>query len=134
MAVHCQIQNSSLFARKNYFYPDLPKGYQITQYEEPLATDGWLEIKSDSGSPKRVGITRIHLEEDAGKAILGETLLWDESSSAVFSMRGKEKVFGYLMGRVIDESGGSANPGIVQNILNQKLIKLKNEETSKSIS
>src|SRR5690606_12020959 len=58
----------SVFARKNYFYPDLPKGYQISQYEEPLATGGWLEIEA-GGEPVRIGITRTHMEEDAGKSI-----------------------------------------------------------------
>ncbi|MGE5446404.1 MAG: Asp-tRNA(Asn)/Glu-tRNA(Gln) amidotransferase subunit GatB [Ignavibacteriales bacterium] len=68
LAANCDISHSSRFARKNYFYPDLPKGYQISQYEEPLSTDGWLEIESNS-SAKMVRIKRIHLEEDAGKLI-----------------------------------------------------------------
>lgn len=68
LAANCNISHSSRFARKNYFYPDLPKGYQISQYEEPLSTDGWLEIESNS-STKMVRIKRIHLEEDAGKLI-----------------------------------------------------------------
>ena len=70
LATHCTVQPRSVFARKNYFYPDLPKGYQISQYEEPLATGGWLEVPSHAnGGVRRVGITRIHLEEDAGKSI-----------------------------------------------------------------
>ena len=68
LALHGQIQERSRFARKNYFYPDLPKGYQISMYELPLATGGWLEIDLDGGR-KRVGITRLHLEEDAAKAM-----------------------------------------------------------------
>jgi aspartyl-tRNA(Asn)/glutamyl-tRNA(Gln) amidotransferase subunit B len=68
VAANCEVSNKSRFARKNYFYPDLPKGYQISQYEEPLSKKGWLEIDSN-GSKKRIGITRIHLEEDAGKLI-----------------------------------------------------------------
>ncbi len=67
-ATHCEVSKRSRFARKNYFYPDLPKGYQISQYEEPLSTNGWLDVESN-GSKKRVRIRRIHLEEDAGKLI-----------------------------------------------------------------
>ena len=66
LAIHLDVQESSRFARKNYFYPDLPKGYQISMYELPLATDGWLEIEHD-GQTKRIGITRLHLEDDAAK-------------------------------------------------------------------
>jgi aspartyl-tRNA(Asn)/glutamyl-tRNA(Gln) amidotransferase subunit B len=68
VAVGCEIQPQSIFARKNYFYPDLPKGYQISQYERPLALRGALEVTS-GGKPKRIGITRIHMEEDAGKSL-----------------------------------------------------------------
>jgi aspartyl-tRNA(Asn)/glutamyl-tRNA(Gln) amidotransferase subunit B len=66
LALNCTVHEHSRFARKNYFYPDLPKGYQISQYELPLATNGWIEIDHD-GEKKRVGITRLHLEEDAAK-------------------------------------------------------------------
>jgi len=70
LATHCKVQPRSVFARKNYFYPDLPKGYQISQYEDPLATGGWLEIQPEGAeAPRRIGITRIHMEEDAGKSI-----------------------------------------------------------------
>jgi len=66
LALHCTVKDHSRFARKNYFYPDLPKGYQISQYELPLATEGWVEIEHE-GARKRIGITRLHLEEDAAK-------------------------------------------------------------------
>jgi aspartyl-tRNA(Asn)/glutamyl-tRNA(Gln) amidotransferase subunit B len=68
-ALHCTINPASRFARKNYFYPDLPKGYQISQYERPLCENGYLEITADNGHPYAVGIRRIHLEEDAGKLV-----------------------------------------------------------------
>ncbi len=73
LATNCQMAPSSRFARKNYFYPDLPKGYQISQYELPLAEHGWVEIDVD-GNTRRIGLTRIHMEEDAGKLIHDEQL------------------------------------------------------------
>jgi aspartyl-tRNA(Asn)/glutamyl-tRNA(Gln) amidotransferase subunit B len=70
LALHCEVQQVSVFARKNYFYPDLPKGYQISQFDRPLATGGYVEIVAGGdGSPKRVGVTRVHMEEDAGKSV-----------------------------------------------------------------
>jgi len=69
MALNCQVRESSIFARKNYFYPDLPKGYQISQYDKPLAEHGYVDITLPDGSKKRIGITRLHLEDDAGKSL-----------------------------------------------------------------
>src|SRR5665213_2621974 len=67
MALNCTIRGVSRFARKNYFYPDSPKGYQISMYDEPLAEHGFVDIEID-GSPKRIGVTRVHMEDDAGKS------------------------------------------------------------------
>src|SRR5260370_32032723 len=73
MALECRINEVSIFARKNYFYPDLPKGYQISQYDKPLAEFGFIEIDLDerktAGSKKKIGIARLHLDEDAGKSL-----------------------------------------------------------------
>jgi len=69
LAMHCDIRRWNEFARKNYFYADLPKGYQITQDKTPICTNGWLDVVSDDGSIRRIGVTRIHMEEDAGKSI-----------------------------------------------------------------
>src|ERR1700722_3324342 len=70
MAIGCRINEVSIFARKNYFYPDLPKGYQISQYDKPLAEHGFIDIDVNPNEPrKRIGITRLHLEEDAGKSL-----------------------------------------------------------------
>ncbi|RLE07672.1 MAG: Asp-tRNA(Asn)/Glu-tRNA(Gln) amidotransferase GatCAB subunit B, partial [Candidatus Aminicenantes bacterium] len=69
LAIGGKINQRSIFARKNYFYPDLPKGYQITQYHIPVAEDGYLEIELGDGQKKRIGIERINLEEDAGKSL-----------------------------------------------------------------
>jgi aspartyl-tRNA(Asn)/glutamyl-tRNA(Gln) amidotransferase subunit B len=68
LAINCQVRERSIFARKNYFYPDLPKGYQISQFDKPIAEHGWIDVPTPSGM-KRIGITRLHMEEDAGKSI-----------------------------------------------------------------
>ncbi len=73
LALHCSINPRSVFARKNYYYPDLPKGYQISQYEEPICGNGWLDIVMD-GKTKRIRILRIHMEEDAGKLVHERTI------------------------------------------------------------
>ncbi len=69
LATHSKVARRSVFARKNYFYPDLPKGYQISQYELPIVHEGYIDISLEDGSTKRIGITRAHLEEDAGKSL-----------------------------------------------------------------
>ena len=69
LALNCQVRERSIFARKNYFYPDLPKGYQISQFDKPLAEHGWIEVPTAEGGIKRIGITRLHMEEDAGKSL-----------------------------------------------------------------
>jgi aspartyl-tRNA(Asn)/glutamyl-tRNA(Gln) amidotransferase subunit B len=68
LALECEVRHTSVFSRKNYFYPDLPKGYQISQYDQPICLGGQLTMMVD-GQPKRIGITRIHMEEDAGKLV-----------------------------------------------------------------
>jgi aspartyl-tRNA(Asn)/glutamyl-tRNA(Gln) amidotransferase subunit B len=80
LALECEVQTTSIFARKNYFYPDLPKGYQISQYERPLALGGQLRIESDGGPEREVRLTRIHMEEDAGKN------LHDRSGSSIVDL------------------------------------------------
>nr|NIW25103.1 Asp-tRNA(Asn)/Glu-tRNA(Gln) amidotransferase subunit GatB [Gammaproteobacteria bacterium] len=69
LATRCEIAPRSVFARKNYFYPDLPKGYQISQYELPIVHSGQIDIVTEDGEVKTIGITRAHLEEDAGKSL-----------------------------------------------------------------
>lgn len=85
LAANCNISERSIFARKNYFYPDLPKGYQISQFENPLCYSGYLMIESNMNEKKKIGITRIHLEEDAGKSIhdQGDSTLIDVNRCGV---------------------------------------------------
>lgn len=79
LATNCSITPRSIFARKNYFYPDLPKGYQISQFEDPICQRGWLDITVEGAESKRIGITRIHMEEDAGKLVHGDSDMNDGS-------------------------------------------------------
>ena len=69
LALHCEVRERSIFARKNYFYPDLPKGYQISQFDKPIAEHGFIEVPTANGATKPIGITRLHMEEDAGKSL-----------------------------------------------------------------
>src|SRR5450631_2290620 len=69
LSINCQVRERSIFARKNYFYPDLPKGYQISQYDKPIAEHGYIDVSTANGSMKRIGVTRLHMEEDAGKSL-----------------------------------------------------------------
>ena len=80
LSTNCSITPRSIFARKNYFYPDLPKGYQISQFEDPICQRGWLDITVEGEETKRIGITRIHMEEDAGKLVHGELSDSDDGS------------------------------------------------------
>src|SRR6201996_2983760 len=68
-AIGCEIRETSIFSRKNYFYPDSPKGYQISQFDKPIAENGLIEVPDAAGGTKRIGVTRLHMEEDAGKSI-----------------------------------------------------------------
>src|SRR5258708_6019518 len=107
LAINCKIRERSIFARKNYFYPDLPKGYQISQYETPICHGGWIEAELSDGSLKRIGITRIHMEEDSGKSIhdFGVDTLVDLNRAGVPlieivsepDMRSSDEGYAYLM-------------------------------------
>ncbi len=87
LALGCEVHETSVFARKNYFYPDLPKGYQISQYDRPLATGGALEFEA-RGAARRVGIIRVHLEEDAGKSLHDGLPDSDRATSLDFNRSG----------------------------------------------
>ncbi|HSE92055.1 MAG TPA: Asp-tRNA(Asn)/Glu-tRNA(Gln) amidotransferase subunit GatB [Methylomirabilota bacterium] len=88
LAFDCDVNRSCRFARKHYYYPDMPKNYQISQYEEPLAGEGWLEIDLPGGATKRVGIQRLHLEEDVGKLLHEGTLETAQSSLVDYNRSG----------------------------------------------
>jgi len=104
LALHCQIKHHNVFARKNYTYPDLPKGYQVSQYELPLCEDGWVEIDGADG-PKKIGVVRVHLEEDTGKLQhAGRSSLIDYNRAGVplmeivtdASIRSADEAYDYL--------------------------------------
>ncbi|MFC1525760.1 Asp-tRNA(Asn)/Glu-tRNA(Gln) amidotransferase subunit GatB [Candidatus Latescibacterota bacterium] len=127
MALGCQIRNHSVFARKNYVYPDLPKGYQISQYELPLCEDGEAVIAVE-GETKRIGIVRVHLEEDTGKLVHeGPSSLVDYNRAGVplmeivsdSSMRSAEEAFAYVqkirqLVRYLEASSGDMEKGAMR--------------------
>jgi aspartyl-tRNA(Asn)/glutamyl-tRNA(Gln) amidotransferase subunit B len=88
LAFDCRVNPGCRFARKHYYYPDMPKNYQISQYEEPLAEDGWLEIDEPGGGTRRIGIQRLHLEEDVGKLVHEGTLETARASLVDFNRAG----------------------------------------------
>jgi len=88
LALNCRINGACRFARKHYYYPDMPKNFQISQYEEPLAEDGWLEVDLAGGHSRRVGIERLHLEEDVGKLVHEGTLETAEASLVDYNRSG----------------------------------------------
>jgi aspartyl-tRNA(Asn)/glutamyl-tRNA(Gln) amidotransferase subunit B len=88
LAFNCRINEGCRFARKHYYYPDMPKNFQISQYEEPLAEDGWLEVDVPGGETRRVGIQRLHLEEDVGKLVHEGTLETAQASLVDYNRAG----------------------------------------------
>jgi aspartyl-tRNA(Asn)/glutamyl-tRNA(Gln) amidotransferase subunit B len=88
LALNCRINEGCRFARKHYYYPDMPKNFQISQYEEPLAEDGWLEVDVPGGETRRIGIQRLHLEEDVGKLIHEGTLETAQASLVDYNRAG----------------------------------------------
>ena len=127
LALNCEIHLESIFARKNYFYPDLPKGYQISQYDQPLATNGRLQIETEAG-PKEVRIRRVHLEEDTGKLSHADGLSFiDYNRSGVPlleivtepDLRSPEEVKAYATGlrailRYLDVNSGDMEKGVIR--------------------
>jgi aspartyl-tRNA(Asn)/glutamyl-tRNA(Gln) amidotransferase subunit B len=90
LAIHATVNPHSVFARKNYFYPDLSKGYQISQFEEPVVSEGWLDVEVEGATSerKRIGVTRAHLEEDAGKSIHDVAITGSDASAIDFNRAG----------------------------------------------
>ena len=126
-ALNCQVQPHNVFARKNYVYPDLPKGYQISQYELPLGLDGWLDIDVEE-EKKRIGIVRVHLEEDTGKLVHeGGASLVDLNRAGVplmeivsdSSIRSADEAYAYLVKirqlvRYLEASSGDMEKGAMR--------------------
>jgi aspartyl-tRNA(Asn)/glutamyl-tRNA(Gln) amidotransferase subunit B len=107
LALNCDINETAVFSRKNYFYPDLPKGYQISMYDFPLCQHGWVEVKGPNGAPKRIRIRRVHLEEDTAKSFhMAEQTLVDFNRAGLPlieivtepDIRGPEEARQYLVG------------------------------------
>jgi aspartyl-tRNA(Asn)/glutamyl-tRNA(Gln) amidotransferase subunit B len=127
IALHCQIRPRSVFARKNYVYPDLPKGYQISQFEFPICEDGWVDISTSAGA-KRIGIVRVHLEEDTGKLLHeGNASLVDYNRAGVplmeivtdASLRSADEAFAYVqkirqLVRYLEASTGDMEKGAMR--------------------
>jgi aspartyl-tRNA(Asn)/glutamyl-tRNA(Gln) amidotransferase subunit B len=88
LALDCRVNRACRFARKHYYYPDMPKNFQISQYEEPLAEDGWLEVDAGDGTARRIGIERLHMEEDVGKLVHEGTLETAQSSLVDYNRAG----------------------------------------------
>jgi aspartyl-tRNA(Asn)/glutamyl-tRNA(Gln) amidotransferase subunit B len=140
LALNCDVAETSVFARKNYFYPDLPKGYQISQYELPLARDGWLAVDV-GGAPQRVRIRRVHLEEDTGKLTHhGEYSLVDFNRSGVPlleivsepDMHSLDAVRAYATGlrsllRYLEVNSGDMQKGVIRFEANVSLRRLGSE-------
>ena len=127
MALNCKIRPKSVFARKNYVYPDLPKGYQISQYEEPLCVEGWVAVEATEGG-KQIGVARVHLEEDTGKLVHeGNASLVDYNRAGVplmeivsdSSMRSAEEACDFLqrirqVARYLGVSSGDMEKGAMR--------------------
>lgn len=129
LALNCEIQEANVFARKSYFYPDLPKGYQISQYELPLGRNGWLEIAAEGAPARRIGIRRVHMEEDTGKLthLNGKGSLVDYNRSGVPlleivsepDLRSAEEVYAYAVKlrqilRYLEVNSGDLEKGVLR--------------------
>lgn len=145
LSLNCFINKQCTFDRKNYFYPDLPKGYQITQYYEPIAKEGFIEIRTDGGAIKKIGLIRVHIEEDTGKMVHGEErgkpvsyIDFNRSGTSLLEIVTKpdiespEEAYQYLMKlkrilRYINVSDCNMEEGSLRCDVNISLIKDPNE-------